>query len=123
VLTQHPANLILRFVLEVAALIAIGQWGWQTGQGLNRYLLAFGLPLLLAAIWAVFRTPDDPSSGKGVVAIPGRARLALEILFFGFAVWTMFASNRAFFGIVFLVALLLHYMWSLNRVAWLMRER
>jgi hypothetical protein len=122
-LTQHPANLMLRFFLEVAALIAVGQWGWQVGQGLNRYLLAFGLPLLLAAVWAIFRTPEDPSSGKGVVRIPGPARLLLEALFFGFAIWTMFASSRGFFGVVFSAALLLHYAWSLNRVIWLIRQR
>lgn len=120
-LSQHPANLILRFVLEIAALVAVGQWGWQAAEGLPRYLLAFALPAAMAAAWAVFRTPGDPAAGKGLVATSGPARLALEALFFGFTIWTMFASGRVLFGLVFTVAVLLHYFWSFDRVVRLAR--
>jgi hypothetical protein len=36
------ANLALRFLLELAALGAVGYWGWRTGSRLTRPLLASG---------------------------------------------------------------------------------
>jgi hypothetical protein len=66
----HPINLALRFLLELAALYFIGRWGWVQYDGIWRYILAIGLPLVAATIWGVFRVPDD--GGAPVVRALGR---------------------------------------------------
>jgi hypothetical protein len=122
-LARHPANLILRFILEIVALVAAGQWGWRAGQGAWRYVLAVGLPLLLAAAWATFAVPGDPSrSGHAPVPIPGRARLVMEGAFFTLAVLAHLASRQIVLAGVFAFAVLLHYFWSAERIAWLLKR-
>lgn len=122
-MSQHPANLLLRFVLEIISLVVVGQWGWQQSTGPLRYLLAFGLPLIMAALWGIFRDANDPiQAKKPPVAVPGRVRLALELVFFGVAVWAAFAGHSAVFGWVFLFVLLLHHFWSFDRVMRMLRN-
>ena len=122
-LAQHPANLILRFFLEIVALVSVGQWGWQAGQGPWRYVYGLGLPLLLAAAWATFAVPGDTSrSGKAPIPVPGRARLALEIAFFTLSVLAMLANGSLALAAAFGLAALLHYFWSAARVVWLWRN-
>lgn len=129
-LSQHPANLLLRFVLEIVALVGVGQWDWQAGASLPgpawRYVLAFGVPLLMAVLWAVFRIPNDPTQPGGkkpIVTVPGRGRLALELAFFGFAVWAVFTSGRVLLGAALTFAILLHYFWSADRLIRMWRGR
>jgi len=129
-LSQHPANLLLRFILEIVALVVVGQWGWQIGaafpSALARYTLAFGLPLLLALLWAVFRAPNDstqPEGKKPIVAVPGKVRLAIELVFFGLALWAVFSTGRVLFGAAIAFALVLHHLWSVDRLARLWRGR
>ncbi len=122
-LAQHPANLILRFFLELVGLISVGQWGWQAGEGPWRYVYALGLPLLLAAAWAIFAVPGDASrSGKAPVPVSGRSRLALEIAFFSLAVLSLLARGATVLAAAFGLAVLLHYFWSAERVVWLWRN-
>ena len=45
---SHPVNLAVRFVLEIAGLVALGLLGWQYGSGVYGYALAIGIPLLAA---------------------------------------------------------------------------
>lgn len=97
-MNSHPINMTLRFVLELAALLALGIWGWQKGDGLLRFVLAFGVPLVAAFLWAAFRVPGDP--GAAPVAIPGTLRLAFELVLFAFATWAFYDTNlKALAGI------------------------
>ena len=80
----RAANNGLRFALELAALAALGAWGWQTGSDqLARLGLAAGAPLLAATDWGQFVAPRAPrylgSPGRIVVeaAVFGAAALAL----------------------------------------------
>ena len=62
---SHPINLAFRFLLELAALVASGFWGWRQSDGGFRYILAIGIPVFLAVVWGTFAVPNDPSrSGK-----------------------------------------------------------
>ena len=74
---MHPANLALRFFLEIAALSGFGAMIWHLFSGWWRpFLLAVVLGGLMA-VWGVFAVPDDPSrSGNAPVPIPGLLRLA-----------------------------------------------
>jgi hypothetical protein len=53
-MSQNPLNLAVRFLLEIAALFAIGYCGWSWGRGAFRSGLANGGPLSAAVIWGVF---------------------------------------------------------------------
>ena len=88
---SHPVNLAVRFLLEVAALIATGIWGWNQADGSLQYVLAAAIPLALATLWGVFAVPDDPSrSGRALVVVQGIVRLVIELAIFIFAIWALY---------------------------------
>lgn len=118
---MHPLNAALRFFLELAALAALGYWGWTQHEGLARWLWALGLPLVAAVAWAVLRIPGDP--GTPVVAVPGVVRLLLEILFFGGAVWLLAQAGRPTWAMVLGVLLVGHYLLAYRRVVWMLQQR
>lgn len=113
-MSQHPLNLGIRFLLELAALGAMGYWGWSTRQDGWRWLIAIGVVVLAASAWGVFRVPGDP--GDAPVAVPGVVRLLLEALFFGFAIWGLFQTGPASWATVFLIVTLVHYALSSDRL-------
>jgi len=120
---SHPINLGVRFLLEMAGLLAIGFWGWNTHSGLWRVLFGMGAPLLAAVLWGSFAVPDDPSrSGRALVPVPGWVRLLLELAFFAFAVWALFDLAAELWGWVLLVVTIIHYLTSYDRIGWLLRQ-
>jgi hypothetical protein len=110
----NPFNLALRFVLELVALYFIGRWGWVKYDGILRFALAMGLPLIAAAVWGVFRVPDD--GGAPVVRVPGIVRLSIEALYFGFAIWGLFDMGATTTAWIFGAIVLLHYLISYDRI-------
>lgn len=120
---MNPLNLALRFVLEIAALVAMGLWGWSTGEGALAYALVVAVPLVAIAAWGTFAVPGDPSRGKdGLVRVPGLVRLAIELAFFGFAVFALHDLARHAIALGLALATLLHYALSFRRIAWLVRR-
>jgi hypothetical protein len=119
-MSSNPINLVVRFFLELAALFAMGVWGWQQGEGLIRYLFAIGLPLIAYAIWGIFRIPNDP--GAATVAIPGILRLAYEVIFFGFAIWALMDAGYGQLGWVLAILIVIHYIVSYDRVLWMIKQ-
>ncbi len=62
---MHSANLILRFLLELAAL------AWRSTEGSWRFLAVIVVVVLIGAAWAMFAAPNDPSrSGNAPVPVP-----------------------------------------------------
>jgi hypothetical protein len=107
----------------MTSLIAVGLWGWSRGEGWTRYLLAIGLPLILSVIWGVFNVPGDPSrGGSAPVVVPGLVRLLIEISFFAVGAWALFARGNSTIGGVFIVVVVLHYLASYHRLAWLLSK-
>jgi hypothetical protein len=119
-MADNPLNLALRFFLELAALVAMGYWGWTQHDGFARWLLAIGVPVVAAAAWGIFRVPGDP--GDAPVPVPGLVRLTLEFAFFSGATWALFAAGRPSWGWAFGIVTLLHYAASYDRVARLVRQ-
>ena len=120
---SHPINLALRFLLEIAGLVSIGYWGWSQHDGLLRFALAMGAPLLAAILWATFAVPEDRSrSGKAPVPVPGPVRLVLELAFFGFAAWALYDAGKATLALVLAAIVVIHYALSYDRIAWLLRQ-
>ena len=117
----HPVNLALRFLLELAALAALGVWGWQQSDSWLRFVLAIAVPIIAAAIWGTFNVPDDPSrSGAAPVAVPGILRLAIELALFLFAVWALDDTGYTSASLVLGLIVALHYIASYDRIRWLM---
>ena len=122
-MASHPVNLVVRFILELSALIAIGYWGWTTGDGWLRFGLAIGLPIIAAMLWGTFTVPDDPSrSGKAPVPVPGIVRLALELGLFAFAVWALYDTGLTRLSIILAVVVIIHYIVSYDRIGWLIKQ-
>lgn len=120
---SNPANLVLRFLLELAALAASGFWGWRQADGALGVVLALGIPVIEMILWGTFRVPEDASSsGKAPVPVPGPVRLILELTFFAFAVWALFDIDSTTLGWVMGGAVLAHYLLSYDRVIWLIRS-
>jgi hypothetical protein len=116
-LGSNPINLAFRFFLELAALIAMGYWGWRTGQG---WLLMLGVPLVAAALWGIFRVDNDP--GKAPVRVPGLLRLGLELAYFGFATWALYDTGAIVWSSLLGLAVIVHYLVSYDRILWLLRQ-
>ena len=119
-MASNPINLALRFFLELAALMAMGYWGWQQSDAWPRYLLALLVPLFAATLWGTFRVPNDP--GKAPVAVPGIVRLLLELAYFGFAVWALFDTNASTLGWVLAVLTGVHSLVSYDRIIWMLKR-
>jgi hypothetical protein len=122
-MSNNPINLALRFLLEIAAVLAIAYWGWEQGAGPVRYVLALTLALAAAAAWGTFRVPGDVSaSGGAPVPVPGPIRLLIELALFGSAVWGLFSQDAATLGLVLGGVAVLHYLISYDRVFWLLSQ-
>lgn len=120
---SHPNNLILRFLLEIAALFAVGWWGWRQSDSWTRILWAVGLPLVMAVIWGTFAVPEDPSrSGNAPVVTPGIIRLVIELAFFGLATWTLYDLRMTRASMLFGLVVLIHYGLSYDRISWLLSQ-
>jgi len=119
----HPINLLIRFLLEVIALIAMGIWGWHQATGALQYVFAIGIPLFFTTLWGVFAVPDDPSrSGKAPVPIPGWLRLVFELVFFAFATWGMYQLDWLIAAMIFGGIVVIHYIVSYDRIQWLLKQ-
>ncbi|MGE0638289.1 MAG: YrdB family protein [Bacteroidia bacterium] len=120
---SHPFNLALRFILEISTLFIIGYWGFKNNDGILKYIMTFGLPLLLAAVWGVFAVSNDPSrSGKTVVETAGSMRLVIELLFFAGGSLALYKLGYTKAAYLFALAVIIHYLVSYERVLWLLRK-
>lgn len=120
-MSNNPINLALRFFLELAGLAAMAYWGWTTHDGAWRFVWGIGLPVVAAALWGVFRVPNDP--GNAPVAVPGPVRLLLEALYFGAAVGLLAAADQERTAVILGVVIVLHYVASYDRVIRFLRDQ
>jgi ABC-type uncharacterized transport system permease subunit len=120
----HPLNLAVRFFMEIAALVALGYWGFSRHDGTWQFLLGLGLPLLAAAAWGIFAVPGDRSrSGDAPVPVPGVVRLLLELAFFGAAAWALYDAGRPVLALILAAVAAVHYALSYDRIGRLLRYR
>lgn len=118
-MSENPLNLALRFALELAALAALGYWGWATHSGAARFVWTIAVVVGAAAVWGVFRVPGD--GGPPVVAVPGWVRLMIEAVFFTGATVALFSAGQVTLGVVFAVIVVVHYAISYDRVVRFLR--
>jgi hypothetical protein len=121
---RHPLNHVLRFLLELAAILTFGFWAYFLSEGGVRILLAIAFPLLFATLWGIFAVREDPSrSGKTVVNTPGIIRLLLEVLLFSAAAWMMLDLDYSLAALIFGSVVVIHYLLSFDRITWLLKQK
>jgi Protein of unknown function (DUF2568) len=83
------ANLTLRFLLELAAIGALGYWGFRTGSGpLTAVILGLGAPTVAMVVWGTFVAP------KATVAVADPVRLLISLAVFGAAGLALHATRQ-----------------------------
>ena len=105
------ANLAARFLLvELGALAATGYWGYDTGSGIVRLLLAIAAPALVAAAWGLFVSP------KRKYDLSKPTRLAIELVLLAgaaAALWDVGHPGLALgFAALAIVSGTLNYIWE-----------
>ena len=116
---SHPINLAVRFLLEVAALLVVGVWGWRQTDSWFRFVLGLGIPILLAVIWGTFAVPNDPSrSGAAPVVVPGILRLVIELAIFALAIWAIYDLGYSNLSLIMGIIVAMHYLTSYDRILW-----
>jgi len=82
-------NLLVRFLLELCLLAAVGYWGFETHSSWGwKILLGIGLPLLIAGLWGMFLAP------KSAYRLGGVPYLVTEIMLLGSGAVALFASGK-----------------------------
>ena len=97
------ASLGLQFLLELAALAALGYWGSTAGSGTFTHVaLAIAAPLLAAVVWGMFGSPKAPFHLRGAW------RLLLEVVFFGSASAALVIAGQPVLGAILAAAVMLN---------------
>ena len=109
---------VFRFLLELAALGAVGYWGWATHAGTAQWWWTLGAPLAVAVVWGTFRVENDP--GPAPVAVPGPVRFVVELALFAAAALALLLAGRPIAGGALGALVLVHYALDFHRVRWLL---
>ncbi|MEU6563972.1 YrdB family protein [Nocardia nova] len=97
-------NLTLAFVMELAALAALGVWGWKVADAAAiKVVSAIGAPLIAAVLWGLFAAP------QAAFDIPVLAIATKTVVFAGAAaaLWNIGYATTAVVFVLVLVANLL----------------
>ena len=85
----------VRFLLEVGALLALGYWGYATGAGVLRYVLAVAAPLAAALVWGAVVAP------RAAVPVSPGVRLAVSLVVFAAAAGALYATDHSVLAVAF----------------------
>ena len=97
------ANLVVRFVMELAAWVALGYWGFESGRTTSKkYGMAIVAALTAAGIWSLFVAPNAS------VDVPEVVRLVLEVAIFGAAALALLATGLRRLALVFAIVALVN---------------
>ncbi|MDE3720863.1 YrdB family protein [Nocardiopsis sp. N85] len=119
-MSLRPWMLVVRLLLELAALVGFGSAAWHLLPDL-RWSATFAVPLLVAAVWGTFAVPGDPSrSGRAPVPVPGPVRLLVEwaVLFGSSAALAWAGATGA--ALAFAGVLVVYQACAYDRVLWLL---
>ena len=117
-------NLLLRFLLEICALVASGIWSYKTHSSSKiQWLMTFLVPSMLMVLWGTFNVVGDPSrSGHAPIKVRGWFRLFVEAFVFGFGGWSLYTINNDLVASVYIGLLVIHYTFSFKRLSWLLKQ-
>lgn len=120
-MSQHPINLGVRFLLELAALVAYGMLGWHLGSNLFlKVVLALAFVVLAALLWGLPAVAGDRGrSEKGPLMVPGWVRLVVETGVFVGAVWSFYIAGVGIVGFWFAIVAIVQCLTAYDRILWL----
>ena len=96
-------TLLVRFMLELCMLGALGYWGFKTGDSIAmQWLLELGAPVLAAVVWGTFIAP------KATVEVPTAVWIGLQVIVFGAAALALAAVAPQSLAVCFALAVVLH---------------
>ncbi|WP_433945301.1 YrdB family protein [Paenibacillus sp. SN-8-1] len=96
-------NLVLRFLLELAALAAYGYWGFHTGNhAALKFLLGLGTPIAAAVLWGLFGSP------KASYPLGGAAYFVLELVVFGLSAAALYAVGAHKMALILAILLIVN---------------
>jgi hypothetical protein len=115
-------NMVLRFLLELAGLAAAGYWGFASFDNwFLRIALGLGVPVLMAAVWATFRIPND--GGAPLVEVAPIVRAAVEAAFLALAVGLLWSAGREWVALALLAVIVVNYAIDYRRTLALISNR
>jgi hypothetical protein len=91
-------TLLVRFLLELCMLAALGYWGFDAGG----WALGLGAPLAAAVVWGMFIAP------KARYAVPIGVWIGLQVVLFGAAALGLAAAASTGLAVLFAIAVVLH---------------
>ncbi len=94
-------NLALRFILEIAGIVALGYWGFTAGSDtFLRIILGVGAPVVLIAVWALVVAPRANNQLSQLV------RMALGTVLLEGTAAALFMAGRPALGVVLALVVL-----------------
>jgi hypothetical protein len=95
-------TLLVRFLLELCMLAALGYGGFESGDSAaTQVLLGVGAPLLAAVGWGMFIAP------KATVEVPKAVWVGLQVVLFGVAAAALAAAAPQQLAALFALAVVL----------------
>lgn len=87
------------FLLELAAMIAFGYWGYQFEVAVViKIILALAVPLVVIIVWGMYLAPK---ASRPIFSFPTRS--ALKLVVFVLASAALYAVGQHMYGILFFV--------------------
>ena len=90
-------NLAIRFLCEVAAVLAVAYWGFRSGPGPARWGLALLAPAAVIVVWLLFVTPDP------VMELARPLQVAIELGVWAAAAAALLATGHLTIAVVFAI--------------------
>ena len=101
--TLKTFNLILRAVMELGIVLALGYWGYQTGDSATtKVWLGIGIPLIGFGFWGLV-------DFRNVGSFAELLRLIQELVISGFAAFALYVVEAKGFSLMLASASLLHH--------------
>lgn len=96
-------NLLVRFLLELCMLAAVGYWGFKMHSGWPlKIFFGIGLPVLIAVLWGLFVAP------KAAYPLSGVSHLVLSLILLASGAVALFASGKPTLGLTYAIVLLVN---------------
>lgn len=99
---MRAANLVAKFVLELAALASFAYWGSTIASGVAAVVIALAAPLVMAVLWGWFAAP------RAKRRLPLPARVPFELGVFALATVALVAASSTLAAVVFASAVLVN---------------
>jgi hypothetical protein len=98
----RSANLLAKFLLELATVASFAYWGGTVGSGAVSVVVAIAAPLAACALWARFAAP------RASHRLPVHVRVPFELGVFALAALALVVAGATAAAIVFAVVALIN---------------